>query len=64
MVAPRLQPPQSKDHVSVAHLPGYWYIACRSRALKAKPLAVTVLGVPLVLFRTASGEAGQREDIG
>ncbi len=34
-----------------------WLIACASSALKAKPLALTLLGRPLVLFRTAEGLA-------
>ena len=28
-----------------------WYIACTSRELKQKPIAKTILGIPLVLFR-------------
>lgn len=57
MIEPRLNPPPTKDHVSVAHLPAFWYIACPSKELGKKPLAVTILGTPLVVFRTRSGEA-------
>ncbi|MGH9243123.1 MAG: Rieske 2Fe-2S domain-containing protein [Acidimicrobiales bacterium] len=39
---------------SVAHLPRYWYAACLSRELRGKPVARTVLGVPLALFRDAA----------
>ena len=55
---PVLAPPKTKDHVSVARVLDHWYVAARSRALKKKPLKRTILGVPLVLFRDASGEAG------
>jgi phenylpropionate dioxygenase-like ring-hydroxylating dioxygenase large terminal subunit len=51
--SPRLQPPSTKGHLSVARLSNYWYFACRSRELGRRPLACTVLGTPLVLFRAA-----------
>ncbi len=35
---------------------GQWYIACTSRQLRGRPVARTVLGVPLVLFRGAAGQ--------
>ncbi len=36
-----------------------WYVACRSRALRRdKPMAVTLLGWPLVLFRGPDGTPG------
>jgi phenylpropionate dioxygenase-like ring-hydroxylating dioxygenase large terminal subunit len=34
-----------------------WYVACLTRQLGAAPLARTVLGTPLVLFRAPSGPA-------
>src|SRR5919199_1096219 len=40
---------------SVVHLPRYWYVACLSADLRAKPIARTVLGQPLVLFRDSGG---------
>jgi phenylpropionate dioxygenase-like ring-hydroxylating dioxygenase large terminal subunit len=42
---------------SVAQIRHHWYIACESAALKAKPLPVTILDTPLVLFRHEKGEA-------
>ncbi|HEY6555750.1 MAG TPA: aromatic ring-hydroxylating dioxygenase subunit alpha [Polyangiaceae bacterium] len=51
----RLVPPPTKGHVSVARLSSFWYVACRSRELSRAPLARTLLGVPLVLFRDAQG---------
>ncbi len=35
----------------------HWYIACRSRQLKRKPIPRTVLGEPLALFRDQEGNA-------
>jgi phenylpropionate dioxygenase-like ring-hydroxylating dioxygenase large terminal subunit len=34
-----------------------WYVACRSAQLRQRPLARTVMGVPLTLFRAAAGPA-------
>ncbi len=36
-------------------LPDVWYVACRTPQLQATPLAVTVQGRPLVLFRAKDG---------
>jgi phenylpropionate dioxygenase-like ring-hydroxylating dioxygenase large terminal subunit len=58
MLHEKLIPPETKGHVSVARLGRFWYVACQSDELKDKPLARSVLGVPLVLFRGASGKAG------
>ncbi len=58
MLHEKLIPPETKGHVSVARLGRFWYVACQSDELKDKPLARTVLGIPLVLFRGASGKAG------
>lgn len=52
-----LSPPPTKGHLSVARLANYWYAACRSVALGSHPMAVTVLGIPLVLFREPGGRA-------
>jgi phenylpropionate dioxygenase-like ring-hydroxylating dioxygenase large terminal subunit len=53
-----LTPPQAKRHnISISRLVNYWYIVCKSEELRAKPLARKLLGIPLVLFRNASGEA-------
>jgi phenylpropionate dioxygenase-like ring-hydroxylating dioxygenase large terminal subunit len=55
---PHLKPPQSKGHISVADIRDHWYVACRSKELGGKPLARTVLGVPMVLFRNEAGQVG------
>jgi len=54
---PRLEPPQTKGHLSVARLGRWWYVACRARDLGKKPVAATVIGTPLALFRDAAGRA-------
>jgi len=41
--------------MSVARPVRWWYVACRSTALRRHPLARTLLGMPLVFFRDASG---------
>ena len=41
--------------VSVVRLPHSWFILCASRELGHKPLARTLQGVPLVLFRDEQG---------
>ncbi|WP_224364918.1 aromatic ring-hydroxylating oxygenase subunit alpha [Hyalangium versicolor] len=43
-------------NISVVHLPNSWFILCASRELGRKPLARTLQGTPLVLFR---GEGGK-----
>ncbi|HEV8245803.1 MAG TPA: aromatic ring-hydroxylating dioxygenase subunit alpha [Polyangiaceae bacterium] len=53
----RLIPPPTKGHLSVARLSRFWYVACRSRDLGQQPIRRTVLGVPLVLFRSR-GDVG------
>lgn len=55
---PRLTPPRARGHVSVAHLPEYWYVACRSADLRQQPVARTILSTPLALFRDHDGEVG------
>lgn len=54
----KLEPPQTKGHVSVAKLDEWWYVACLSSELKRGPMKRTVLGTPIVLFRNSRGEAG------
>ncbi|BAZ33259.1 putative dioxygenase Rieske iron-sulfur component [Cylindrospermum sp. NIES-4074] len=34
----------------------HWYIACKSQELRQKPLAITILEIPLVLFRGINGK--------
>ncbi len=38
-------------------LRNHWYIACESRRLKARPHAVTIFDLPIVLWRDGSGRA-------
>lgn len=57
MLEPRLKPPASGDHVSVARLNTWWYVACAARDLSDKPMPVRILGIPMVLFRDSSGRA-------
>jgi len=52
-----LAPPATKGRVSVVSLPKHWFIACRSDELRRKPLARTIQGTPLVLFRDCHGKA-------
>lgn len=40
---------------SVVRLPDQWFIACRARDLRHRPLAFTLQGVRLVLFRDPGG---------
>jgi len=56
-VQPILSPPPSKGHLSVARLARYWYVVSTSAALGRRPLARTLLGTPLVLFRDNDGRA-------
>lgn len=44
-------------HVSAIRVTEAWYIACLVRELGSTPLARTVLGTPLVLFRAEDGKA-------
>jgi phenylpropionate dioxygenase-like ring-hydroxylating dioxygenase large terminal subunit len=44
-----------------ARLPG-WFVACTAAALRDRPLAATVQGVPLALFRGPDGRPGALED--
>lgn len=51
-------PPAPTARVTAFRLPREWYAACFSRDLgRRRPLARTVHGLPLVLFRDASGRA-------
>lgn len=58
---PILIPPQARGHRSVVRLLRHWYVACTSEELDqsapSRPLAATVLGVPLALFRDGAREA-------
>jgi phenylpropionate dioxygenase-like ring-hydroxylating dioxygenase large terminal subunit len=52
----RMRPPETKPHTSVFHVPNAWYVVSESKDLKSTPRAFTLLGTPLVIFRTASGQ--------
>lgn len=55
----RIRPAPGKGVTSVAHVPEAWYVACLSRDLGRKQvIARTVLGLPVVLFRTQGGAVG------
>jgi phenylpropionate dioxygenase-like ring-hydroxylating dioxygenase large terminal subunit len=47
-----------RGRASVVHLPGHWFIAATSRELGSKPLATTLFGTPIVLFRGEGDRAG------
>jgi len=53
-----LRPEAASASISVVKLPDAWYAACESHELREQPLARSVLGVPLTLFRDASGAPG------
>ncbi|HEY1375095.1 MAG TPA: aromatic ring-hydroxylating dioxygenase subunit alpha [Candidatus Binatia bacterium] len=46
---------EPEGRFSVARVARAWYVACASRDLREKPLARTILGIPIVLFRAAGG---------
>lgn len=58
MLEPRLTPPKTKPHASIARVPDAWYAVSLSKDLGKKPVSTTLLGTPLVLFRTARGTPG------
>jgi len=54
--------PAKRSGASVVHLKGHWFIAATSKELGAKPVATSLFGTPLVLFRDASGNVGALVD--
>jgi len=53
-----LAPLRTRGHISAVHLPDHWFILATSKELgRKKPLARTLQGTPLVLFRDAEGKA-------
>jgi len=52
------EPKAIRSHTSVARVTEDWYIVCESPQLRDKPLAVTLLDTPLVVFRDRTGNAG------
>ena len=51
-------PPPHRAAPSVVHLNGFWFVATASRDLQKTPLATSLFGTPVVLFRDAAGKAG------
>ena len=51
----QLRPPGTRGRASVARVTKAWYVACVSDELRAKPVARTILGVPLAIFRREGG---------
>lgn len=51
----RLTPPDTKPTSSVAAVRDDWYVVAIGRSLGSEPLATTLLGTPIVVYRTASG---------
>ncbi len=49
-------------HRFIAHVRDDWYPMCRSGQLRSRPLAGSLFGVPVVLFRTAAGHAAALVD--
>lgn len=47
----------AKGRVSVARPLGHWYVAATSAELREKPLARSLFGVPIALFRDGAGVA-------
>ncbi len=52
-----LAPLRARGHYSTVHLPDQWFVLASSRELRKKPLARTLMGTPLVLFRDAERRA-------
>ena len=52
-----LGPPQAKVRASVVRLPGQWFIVATSAELGRAPIARTLMGTPLALFRDGEGRA-------
>lgn len=58
-----MKPPSRKDGYRAAtSMRGHWYVACRSRQLRKRPLARVLLGERLVLFRMKDGGVGALAD--
>ncbi len=53
----RLVPPTTKPLSSVARIADDWYVVARSEDVSRRPVARTLLGIPLVVFRGPDGVA-------
>ncbi|HET8541087.1 MAG TPA: aromatic ring-hydroxylating dioxygenase subunit alpha [Anaeromyxobacter sp.] len=58
---PNPSPASPERRRPAPRLPG-WFVACTAAALRDRPLAATVQGVPLVLFRAPDGAPAALED--
>ena len=47
--------PQTPERARIAYPRRYWYVACAATELAKRPIARTLLGTPLVLFRGEDG---------
>jgi len=54
----RLVPPETKPKRSVARVLDDWYVVARAADLGDKPIAVTLMGIPMAIFRDAAGQVG------
>src|SRR5690349_17701136 len=52
----------SARRFSIACLPRWWYVACRSHELRDRPVARAILDRPIVLFRDDAGRAAALVD--
>jgi phenylpropionate dioxygenase-like ring-hydroxylating dioxygenase large terminal subunit len=50
--------PLHRGAASIVHLKDSWFVAAPSRELGHRPLATMLFGMPIVLFRDATGRAG------
>jgi phenylpropionate dioxygenase-like ring-hydroxylating dioxygenase large terminal subunit len=48
-------PIETAERARIAFPRPYWYVACRSRDLGKRPIATTICGTPLALFRDDEG---------
>lgn len=52
---PAMTAPRARGPASVVTLPHQWFVMCAARDLAARPIARTLQGAPLVLFRDEDG---------
>ncbi len=52
---PKLVPLSTKPNSSVARVLDDWYVVARSDEVKRAPLARTLMGIPMVIFRGDDG---------
>jgi phenylpropionate dioxygenase-like ring-hydroxylating dioxygenase large terminal subunit len=52
-----LAPPQTKGRASVVRLANHWFVVAQSTELRDRPIARTLNGIPIVLFREGGTKA-------